>query len=539
MTTPPNANLAHTFLDQRIQDGQGHRIALRTPNRCWSYAQVQARSLQLAKELRTRGLRREQRLLIALPECADWVCTFFAALRCGAIVVMANPALNDAALAKLAAYTRARIVVGSPARLGRGTQEVFASTYQEQGLAAPGYLQPGQVDPRKPAPPLFCVQSHPQEAAIWLFSGGSTGSPKAVMQSHASFAFTTKAYAHGILKIQAQDITIAAPKLHFGYATGSNLLFPFSVGASCVLDPEPCQAHRLAKRIREHQATLLIQVPTMVAKMLDDPKVSPQDLNSLRLATSAGEALPSTVHRRWNERFGVELLDGLGTAEMWHIFLTNMPGQVRPGSLGQAVPGFEIQLRDKAGKIVKRGEIGWLWVRGGARANGYWLSPEKDATAFYGEWYRSGDLLRQDEEGYFYYCGRSDDLMKVSGKWLAPADVESALMMHPHLASAVVVGAPDPNGLQKPYAFVTLNAAGQANFDQDRVRAFVAAKLEPFKSPRAIYVAKQWPQTHLGKSCRSRLKAMVSLIESGQLRVGPNEDHQDFQLTEPPPRPYA
>lgn len=522
MTAPPNANLAHLFLDLRIQEGRGHRIALRCPERNWSYAQVQARSLQLAQELKEFGLGREERVLIALPEGADWVCTFFAVLRCGAVVVMANPDLGNEALAQQAAYTRARFVVGTTQRLDDRAARALKQGYEAQGLDRPRLFHP-PAESQSQAP-YFCVHSLAQEAAIWLFSGGSTGAPKAVMQSHASFSFTTKAYAKKVLNIGPKDITIAAPKLHFGYATGSNLLFPFSVGASCVLNPEPCKAQALAQLIRKHQATILINVPTMIAKMLDAPDLAPGDLASLRLTSSAGEALPIAIHQRWMQRFGIEILDGLGTAEMWHIFLSNAPGQSKAGSLGRAVPGFELRLCDAQGQPVRPGEVGWLWVKGGARAIGYWHRPEQNAQAFYGEWYRSGDLLRQDAEGYYYYCGRSDDLMKVSGKWLAPADVESALMMHPHLASAVVVAAKDEHGLQKPYAFVTLSAAGQNSFDEAQLRDFVARKLEPFKSPRAIYVAKHWPQTHLGKHDRAQLKALVPQIAAGQIELGPHKD---------------
>lgn len=528
MTTPPNANLAHIFLDLRIQEGLGERVALRCADRNWSYAQVQTRSLQLAYALKELGICAEQRVLIALEEGADWVCSFFAALRCGAVVVMANPALSDAALGQLAAYTRARVVIAPQRRLSPQNRSELTKAYQAQGLEAPRFFAPPSLQLSAPEPPHFCVRSLPEESAIWLFSGGTTGAPKVVMQSHGSFAFTTKAYAQNILKISAEDITIAAPKLHFGYATGSNLLFPFSVGASCVLNPAPCNAGALAKLVRTHQATILIQVPTMIAKMIDAPEILGDDLASLRLTTSAGEALPASVHRRWIQRFGIELLDGLGTAEMWHIFISNRPGQALAGSLGQVVPGFEVRLCDEEGAPVPRGEIGSLWVRGGARASGYWLSPTQNAKAFWGAWYRSGDMLREDQDGYFHYCGRSDDLMKVSGKWLAPADVESTLMMHPHLASAVVVGAPDAKGLLKPYAFVTLSAAGQKAFDAREVRAFVAQQLEPFKAPRAIYVAKHWPQTHLGKSDRARLKAMLPLLASKELQSGPDQDLREL-----------
>lgn len=531
MSASPNPNLSHLFLDLRIEQGLGQKTALLTDDGPWTYQQVYERSLHDATLLRELGIQREDRVLICLPDSAAWVTHFFAILRSGAVVVMANPSLSAKALADLAAYTRAKVLVGLDDRWDEQTLEVIEQSYAQQSLCPPRTLVPQTPHPGQAVPKHTCVEVNPHESAIWLFSGGTTGTPKAVRQCHASFAFTTQAYAHEILGLNKNDITISVPKLFFGYATGSNLLFPFSVGATSVLTQKPCKAKELAALVEQNKATVLIHVPTMIAKMLAEPSITRDQLASLRLCTSAGEALPSSVHQKWIDRFGVEVLDGLGTAEMWHIFLSNRPGQSKAGSLGRVVPGFEIRLCSDEGEIVEQGQPGWLWVRGGALAQGYWLRPEQDRQAFYGEWYRSGDLLRQDQDGYYYYCGRGGDLMKVSGKWLAPADVENVLMNHPAIASAVVVGATDSQGLQKPYAFVTLTESGISSFDESQVRQFVADELEPYKSPRALYVAKRWPRTHLGKANRKLLRAMVAAIREGELTVGPDVDASDFQLT--------
>ena len=326
------------------------------------------------------------------------------------------------------------------------------------------------------------------------------------------------------------DITLSVPKLFFGYATGSNLLFPFSVGAAAVLFPERCTAEVLFEKIAKFRPTLLINVPTMINQMLAAPDAAEQDLSCLRLATSAGEALPVELYNRWKETFGVEILDGLGTAEMWHIFLSNRPDDVKPGTLGKVVPGFEVKVADDNGRPLPDGEVGWLWVRGNSRAIGYWQQMDKTVEAFRGEWYVSGDMIVRDTDGYFTYCGRGDDMLKVSGKWLAPGEVENCLLQHPAVDEVAVVGVVDEQGLTKPHAFVILRedehdalpAAGSAASPgadgsehvgagrealAAQLKAFVRDRLEPYKYPREVIFVDELPRTHLGKVDRGALKA--------------------------------
>jgi acyl-coenzyme A synthetase/AMP-(fatty) acid ligase len=294
------------------------------------------------------------------------------------------------------------------------------------------------------------------------------------------------------------------PKLYFGYATGSNLFFPFSVGASVALYPEPATAESVFARIRRFRPTVLVNVPAMIHKMASHPGVTRADLASLRVVTSAGEALPVELFERWREAFGVELLDGLGTAEMWHIFISNRPGAARAGTLGQVVPGFEVRVCDEEGHELPRGETGWLWVRGASRALGYWQQLERTQQAFRGEWYVSGDLITMDEDGYVTYCGRGDELLKVSGKWLAPAEVEGCLLQHEEVVEAAVVGRLDANGLTKPVAFVVARTR-RSGLDAE-LQAFVRERLDAYKSPREVTFVDALPRTHLGKVDRGRLR---------------------------------
>jgi acyl-coenzyme A synthetase/AMP-(fatty) acid ligase len=325
-----------------------------------------------------------------------------------------------------------------------------------------------------------------------------------VVQTHRSFVNTTECYAKQTLGVREDDVTISVPKLYFGYATGSNLLFPFAVGASAVLFDGRPTPERLFERIARHRPTILVNVPKLVAEMVDHPAASAQDLSCLRLATSAGEALPPALHTRWTDTFGVELLDGLGTAEMWHVFVSNRPGDVRPGSLGRPVPGFDVRVRDDDGTDLGPDQVGRLWVRGGSRALGYWQDLDRSANAFRGEWFVGGDLVRADADGYLHYVGRGDDALKVGGKWLLPAEVEGCLLDHPGVADCAVVGVPDETGLTKPVAFVV--PASQPEGLEAALLEHALAQLEPYKHPRRVTVVDELPRTHLGKVDRTELR---------------------------------
>jgi acyl-coenzyme A synthetase/AMP-(fatty) acid ligase len=303
----------------------------------------------------------------------------------------------------------------------------------------------------------------------------------------------------------ADDITIAVPKLFFGYATGSNLFFPFSVGGSAVLFTGRPTPEALFKRIQQHRATVLINVPKLIKEMVDHPDAQTADLSSLRFATSAGEALPPALYDRWRATFGVELLDGLGTAEMWHVFLTNRPGDVRPGSLGKPVDGFDVRVRDADGNDLPDDEVGRLWVRGDSRAIGYWQDMPKSMEAFRGEWFAAGDLVRRDAHGAFFYVGRGDDAVKVGGKWLLPAEVEGCLMEHPAVLEVAVIGAPDRDGLTKPVAFVVVDDTAGIDLEAELIE-HALIQLEPYKRPRRVVITAAMPRTHLGKINRGVLR---------------------------------
>ena len=498
---PVHLNLATYFLDARIAEGRGDRPAIRTAQETLTYAQIAARSARYAHLLAADDRRPEERAIVALSDGPDFVAVFFGILRRGAVAVMVNPDAPAELLRYFFEYTRATAAFVPSDRFER-FQAAAAGAGRSPRLYPVGDPQLAlRLDGQGHAFPA--VETHRDEPAIWLFSGGTTGRPKGVVQSHRSFVNTTERYGHGVLGIREDDITIAVPKLFFGYATGLNLLFPFSAGASSVLFPERCTPDALFAHIARHRPTILVNVPTMMQQMLAHPDAASQDLSCVRLATSAGEALPPELHDRWMRAFGVELLDGLGTAEMWHIFISNRPGDVVPGTLGRAVPGFEVRLCDAGGGDVADGEIGMLWVKGDSRALGYWLQLDETSRAFRGEWYVSGDMLRRNGDGTFTYCGRADDMLKVGGKWLSPGELENCLLTHAAVREVAVVGVRNRDGLVKPCAFVVSPSPSPALARE--LQEFARSRLDPYKYPREVIFLDALPRTHLGKVDRASL----------------------------------
>ena len=515
---PPEAfNLADWLLDARVREGMGERVALRLDGGDLTYAQVQDRANRAAQALVRLGVGQEERVLIGLPDGADYVAVLFGILKAGAVAVMVNPRLEGDELAAILRYSRARLAVVD-ADVQAAWEQAGASTRWLRGILVAGAPQGGRpsldAELAAGAGGFENAPTHRDDPAIWLFSGGTTGRPKAVVQTHRSFANTTVLYAQRALGYRADDVTMSVPKLFFGYATGSNLFFPFSVGASAVLFPEAPTPEVLFERIRRHRPTVLVNVPTMIGRMVahaeTHPEAAAQDLSCLRFVTSAGEALPVPLHERWRELFGAELLDGLGTAEMWHIFLSNLPGAVRPGTLGRAVPGFELRVCDEEGRELPRGEVGRLWVRGGSRAIAYWQNLPQTAETFRGEWVALGDLVRMDEDGWVTYCGRADDVLKVAGKWCTPGEIEACLLEHPAVRECAVVGVEDAQGLTKPVAFVVVaEGSGDGAALEDELKSFVLARLAPYKHPRRVITVESLPRTHLGKVDRGRLRGLA------------------------------
>ena len=503
-------NIANHFLTARIDEGRGDRTALLVDDETYTYQAVEQLAARFARALERLGVEPEQRVLVALPDGVEFAGALFGTLKLGAAVVMLNCHLKADDVEYFYRYTRAKVAVVHRDHLAEFLRAASGVASLKRLLVVGGA---GDDDDRvvdfdtQSMPdddaPLSAYPTHRDDAAIWLFSGGTTGRPKAVVQTHGAFVNTTRLYAHNVLGYREDDITLSVPKLYFGYATGSNLLFPFSVGAAAIVFPQRCTAAKLLELIARHRPTILINVPTMIGKLLAEAD-DDADLSSLRFATSAGEALPVELYNRWKARFGVELLDGLGTAEMWHVFVTNRMGDVKPGTLGRVVDGFELEARDDVGNPVAAGETGWLWVAGDSRALGYWQQHSKSQQAFRGRWYVSGDMISIDADGYVTYAGRGDDMLKVGGKWLAPAEVENCLLTHEAVKECAVVGV-EVDGLIKPHAFVVVKGDAESDL-AERLMQYVREQLEPYKAPRRVRFMPDLPRTHLGKIDRGQLR---------------------------------
>ncbi|MDH3462407.1 MAG: benzoate-CoA ligase family protein [Acidimicrobiia bacterium] len=497
MTIWPEAlNVDQLFLRERLHSDRD-RIALRLDDGEMTYGAVDLLTSRYARALRGAGADKGDRVLIVLPDGPDYVAALFAIFRIGAVAIMINPGLSEAALAEIVGRARATVAVVDD-RYRDAFDRAGAGSESHSTVLSPGQLDDDQTD-------FESVLTAPDDPAIWLFSGGTTGAPKAVVQTHRSLVNTTTLYGQRSLQLNSEDVTMAIPKLYFGYATGSNLLFPFSVGASAILFEEHPTPQAIFDRIERHRPTVLVNVPSAINQMLADPSAPYRDMASLRLTTSAGEALPETLYQRWKETFGVELLDGLGTAEMWHVFVTNTVGDVRPGTLGRVVPGFEIKACDDDGFEVPPGDVGRLWVGGDSLGLGYFEDPERTEEAFRGKWFVGGDLVSIDEDGYVTHRGRADDAIKIKGKWFRPQELESVLLDHPSVKEAAVVAIEDDAGLSKPVAFVVADAG----LSEQQLIDWSLERLDAYKHPRRVFFVEALPQTHLGKVDRSALKRLA------------------------------
>src|SRR5260221_3987051 len=459
---PEHFNLCDDFLDRNLREGRAEKIALRCGEETRPYAQIATRAKLVAAALRRAGVRPEERVLIVLPDGFDLAESRFGVLRAGAVFAMVNPPLKQDEYAKYLEYTKARVVITHADVIPEIGPALSASRFCETALVvgpdALGCTPYEEALAREDSESELAAlePTGPDDLAGWLFTSGSTGMPKACVHAHSDFSFNAETYALQVVGYRESDVCLSVPKLFFGYATGTNLMFPFRVGASVVLFPGRSTADELFDQIAKHGPTLLTTVPTMINNMLRSPRMTSADLSCLRICLSAGEALPPKLYEEWKGRTGVEILDGIGSAEMFHIYISNRPGHVKTGSLGQIVPGYEAEIVAPDGKRLSEGEPGRLRVRGGSTALCYWGDKKKSRETFQGEWCTTADIFRRDTWGYYHYEGRDDDLLKVSGIFVSPLEIENALLDHPAVSEVCVVGREDEEKLVKPLAFVVL-----------------------------------------------------------------------------------
>jgi benzoate-CoA ligase family protein len=483
-TFPDCFNMVDYFVFSNIEAGRGAKTALIFEDLEISYDELANAISRTALRLVSEGLAPEQRVLVCMRDRPEFAFAWFGALQAGAVVTQVNPLLPVEDYAYYLDYVKPQFAFIDAAGREAFMQAAAHSRHCRAGAnivdvdAEGGFATwlRGNVAPEAAPWP-----TRKDDPAVWLFTSGATGKSKGAVHTHAHFPYNTEVYAKSFIGVREDDVTISGPRLFFGYATGTNLMFPLAVGASAILFKEQPTPETLFALIARHKPSVLTGVPTLISKMLE-ADADDADLSSLRFMWSAGEALPRELHERWEARFGVPIIDGIGSAESFHIYISNRPGDVRPGSLGKLVPGYEAKLLDDDGAPVAIGDVGALWVRGPSAALYYHGAYEKSCEHLRGGWIVSGDKFRQDAEGYWYYEGRGDDLIKSGGIYVSPLEVENCLLQHAAVRECCVIGKRDDAGLEKPLAIVV----SSADVSADELINFAKQRMARYKAPHAI-----------------------------------------------------
>jgi benzoate-CoA ligase len=520
VTVPRNYNAAYDLIQRNLRAGRGGKVAFIDDFGSCTYAQLESRACAFANVLRSCGIDVEQRILLCMHDTVDFPTAFLGAILAGCVPVPVNTLLTPADYEYMLEDSRARVAVVSEALLPAFKPLLGKLPFLKQIWVAAPITTGASSDENcfvlarllESAPKTFAVApTLADDPCFWLYSSGSTGAPKGTVHCHSSLILTAELYARPILGISENDVVFSAAKLFFAYGLGNGLTFPMSVGATTVLMAERPAPPAVFARLRKHKPTIFYGVPTLYAAMLASPELPHASELRLRRCTSAGEALPEQLGRRWSGHFGVDILDGIGSTELLHIYLSNRPGEVRYGTTGKPVPGYVLRILDEEGKPVPPGTPGELQVSGPTSAMLYWNNREKTRATFQGPWTRSGDKYSQDADGYYVYAGRSDDMLKVSGIYVSPIEVEAALMTHEGVLEAAVVGREDADKLVKPIAYVVLKSGFTASEElAEALKAHVKSHLAPYKYPRWIQFLDELPKTATGKIQRFKLRAQAA-----------------------------
>ena len=515
---PERFNVSTAFLDRNLEQGRGDRAAIYAGDEKITYHRLLEQVNRAGNALRGLGVRPEERVFLLLLDSPELAYLFWGAIRIGAVAVPTNTGLKPHDYDYMLRDSRAGVLVVSEELLPAIEPVLAGLPALRHVVVAGSQAPPGRHALRdllaSADPALDPAPTHRDEPAFWLWSSGSTGAPKGTIHLQHDMVCTADLYARPVLGMREDDICFSVAKLYHAYGLGNALYFPARFGAATVLYPGRFNPRLYFDLIHRYRPTLFFSAPTAYAAMLAQDE--PADLGVVRLCISAGEPLPAALFMRWKERFGVEILDGIGSTEALHIYVSNRPGRVRPGSSGEVVLGYAVRIVDETGGDVPLGEIGDLLVSGESLASGYWNKHGRTKQAFRGEWYMSGDKYYQDRDGFYWYCGRSDDMLKAGGQWVSPAEVEATLIQHPAVLESGVVGKGDRDGLVKPCAFVVLKP-GHAPSDAlaQELQAFVRDKIAAFKYPRWIEFVPELPKTETGKIQRFRLRERLAAEASG------------------------
>ncbi len=533
---PALVNIADEFVSRPAREHPQRVAILGEPAPC-TYREVESAVNRAAVGLKEWGCSPGDRVLIVLPDCPEFIAAFFGAAKIGAVAVPVNCFTRAGDYEHWIGDSGARIAIvhcGAHAEFSRASAKfsrlavvivgqpgaTFGAGREGQGSLWDEWFR-GRAHEIAPHPTAAT------DPAFFLYTSGSGGRPKATIHRHQDMLVTSQCFAQGVLALRPDDRIFSVSKLFFAYGLGNGMYFPLSVGAATLLHPERPRADKVAELVGRYRPTVFFSVPTFYAALLREAdQGSVGDFSSVRLAVSAGESLPAELFHRFRERFGIEILDGIGSTEMLHMFISCRPGQARPGSCGVEVPGYEARILDDAGSPAPAGEIGNLWVKGESAFAGYWNLPELTARTKQREWVLTGDKFFRDNDGFYHYCGRSDDMMKVSGMWVSPGEVENALLSHPAVAEAAVVGRGDSFGLLRPTAYIVLRAGeGHRPELAGEIRSWVRERLLSYKCPQEIHFVAELPKTATGKIQRFRLRQgfplAIDAASRGQL--GPGE----------------
>jgi benzoate-CoA ligase family protein len=528
---PPVFNAASYFIDRHVRDGRGGSLAIECGDERVTYAHLAERVNRVGSALRdTLDVRPEERVVLILLDSPAFAYAFFGAIKIGAVPIPTNTLWTAADYRHVLNDSRAGVLIISAELLSKIDEIPAADLRSLRRIVVVGAAD-GSAD-RLAFDDLLARGSAALDAeptsrdapAFWLYSSGSTGAPKGCVHLHHDMVLCAELFGRGVLGIGAGDRCYSVAKLFFGYGLGNALYFPLAVGATAILWPGPPTPAHVYAIIERHRPTLLFSVPTGYGMLLAHGQRSTAggraaeadfDLSSIRLAVSAGEALPPSLYDRFKRRFGVDILDGIGSTEALHMFISNRPGAIRPGSSGLVVPGYAAAILDEDKRPVTPGDIGNLWVSGDSICAGYWNQHEKTKATIEGAWIRTGDKYTQDADGYYWYAGRTDDMLKVGGLWVSPIEVENALVEHPAVQECGVVGREDHDALVKPMAFVVVRAGVDATDALGaELQRFVRGRLAEYKRPRWVAFVSELPKTATGKIQRFRLRALAANVSS-------------------------
>jgi benzoate-CoA ligase len=508
----PNVfNIADYLVDRHVREGRGSRTAILFGDETVTYGQVADRSNRVAGGLQAMGLRREERVMLLLLDSPAFVYSFFGAQKLGAVPIPTNTLLKSQDYQYMLNDSRARIAIVSEALLPRIASIPRQDLPHLQHIVVDGSSSDGASgfdQLLNSAPISQPAETGKDDAAFWLYSSGTTGFPKGAVHLHHDILYTVVCYAEGILGINANDRTFSVAKLFFAYGLGNALTFPFAVGATTILWPGPPTPPNVYSQIERFKPTLFFSVPTNYGQLLAHRRDGADfDLSSIRLGVSAGEALPKALYERFKDRFGVEILDGIGSTEILHIFISNRAGRARPGSAGELVPGYEARIVDDGGADVADGTVGNLLIKGDSTCAFYWNKHERTKDTIQGHWIRTGDKFYRDADGYYWYAGRADDMLKVGGIWVSPVEIENTLVEHPAVLEAGVIARCDADNLEKPMAYVVLAAEYVPTAELAKeLQDFVRSKIAEYKRPRWIEFVPDLPKTATGKTQRFKLR---------------------------------